>query len=383
MKIDGDVFIREKIDLNYTIIVKELKQELKQNRVELPQPPLKTNLERTIYDTCLMPRTKGDADQMFTNANINKGLKQLEDTSLDDNIIQELAKGGLELPPISDNEDAEVKEKWIYARNRNEEKEAIKELWRGWYARHPGEIIDWSPEYVKDLEADGLSPTASGKEGKDLPGFSSEEFPSSIHPVEEEEASAEAPWSLKELLEEDSFTISSIGPMEEEESVGVMPNLSEDDGEMSAPTSSRDNREMSAPTASRDNREMSAPIVSRNIEEMSALNIPDATWWAAIKGACQANIHARKRIIAEVLKPQFVMPSIGTKEWRCLEVIIHQERKRYTVLRRLSPDAKTREDAQRMKGILDDFSRTKGCGAFKNTLTKEKKLYLKTLLNAI
>lgn len=45
-------FIREKIDLNYTIIVKELKQELKLKRVELPQPPLKTNLERTIYDTC-------------------------------------------------------------------------------------------------------------------------------------------------------------------------------------------------------------------------------------------------------------------------------------------------------------------------------------------
>ena len=43
----------KKIDLNYTIVVKELKQELKQNRVELPQPPLKTNLERTIYDTCL------------------------------------------------------------------------------------------------------------------------------------------------------------------------------------------------------------------------------------------------------------------------------------------------------------------------------------------
>ena len=329
-----------------------------------------------------MPRTKGIVKRRCFKNSVFAEPNQVNIESEDNiSLMDELQKGGLELPPLEPDEDIEKIRIWMKSRTEEEARSAIRDLWKDYHLKHPAEVIEWEPDYAK--EADGLSPTASGKEGEGLPGFSSGEFPSSIHPVEEKEASAEAPWSLKELLEEDSFTISSIDPMEEEESVGVMPNLSEDDGEMSAPTSSRDNREMSAPTASRDNREMSAPIVSRNIEEMSALNIPDATWWAAIKGACQANIHARKRIIAEVLKPQFVMPSIGSKEWRCLEMLVHQERKRYTVLRRLSPSVETREDAQRMKDILDEFSRTKGCGAFKNTATKEKKLYLKTLLNAI
>lgn len=322
-----------------------------------------------------------EAKNMYAHVRSNELDEKGNEEYIDDNIVQELAKGGLDLPPYSEGEDDEIMNRWISARNEVESKKAIVHLWKDWFNRHPNETIEWIPDYVK--EADGLSPSASGKEGEDLPGFSSGEFPSSIHPAEEEEASAEAPWSLKELLEEDSFTISSIDQMEEEESVGLLPNLSEVVGEMSAPTSSRDNREMSAPIDSRDSREMSVPTVSRNIEEMSALNIPDATWWAAIKGACQANIRIRKNIIAEVLKPQFVMPSIGTKEWRCLEVLVNQERRRYRVLCCSSPDVGTRENAQRMKAILDKFSSITGCGAFKIAMIKEKKLFLKTLLKGI
>lgn len=310
-----------------------------------------------------------EAKNMYAHVRSNELDEKGNEEYIDDNIVQELAKGGLDLPPYSEGEDDEIMNSWISARNEVESKKAIVHLWKDWFNRHPNETIEWIPDYVK--EADGLSPTASGKEGEDLPGFSSGEFPSSIHPVEEEEASAEAPWSLKELLEEDSFTISSIDQMEEEESVGVLPNLSEVVGEMSAPTSSRVNREMSAPIVSSDNR------------EMSALNIPDATWMAAIKGACQANIQTRKSIIAEVLKPQFVMPSIGSKEWRCLEVLLNLERKRYDVSRRLSPNVETRENAQRMKIILDKFSKDTGCGDFAWSKTKEKKRYVKTLLKDI
>ena len=205
-------------------------------------------------------------------------------------------------------------------------------------------------------EADGLSPTASGKEGEDLPGFSSEEFPSSIHPVEEEEAPAEAPWSLKELLEEDSFTISSIDQMEEEESVGVLPNLSEVVGEMSAPTSSRVNREMSAPTDSRDNR------------EMSALNIPTGVWRIALAGGRRPNIEVRKSIIAEVLKPQCVMPPRGTKTWRYLDVLIAMERNRYSVNLCRSRTPEARRENRRMMDLLKDFCARTGCGVCRNRM---------------
>ena len=374
MKIDGDVFIREKIDLNYTIIVKELKQELKVNRVELPQPPLKTNLERTIYDTCLMSRTKGNSIKVSSsikydenngeyifeyneNDNIDNALQWMKNYIVwNERIARRRLDSHIKFTTYLDNYG-----RYILKIGACDIEKAVDDFVN----------LIKNYENLNLSEADGLSPTASGKEGEDLSGFSSGEFPSSIHPVEEKEASAETPWSLKELLEEDSFTISSIDQMEEEENVGVLPNISEYDGEMSAPTSSR------------DNREMSAPIVSRNNEEMSALNIPDATWMAAIKGACQANIQTRKSIIAEVLKPQFVMPSIGSKVWHCLEVLLNQERKRYDVLRRLSPNVETRENAQRMKIILDKFCRATSCGAFSWTRIKEKKRYVKTLLKDI
>ena len=230
-------------------------------------------------------------------------------------------------------------------------------------------------------EADGLSPTASGKEGEDLPGFSSEEFPSSIHPVEEEEASAEAPWSLKELLEEDSFTISSIDQMEEEENVGVMPNISEDDGEMSAPTSSRVNREMSAPTDSRDNREMSAPTDSRNIEEMSALNIPIATWRDAIVGDCSLNIQTRERIIAEVLKPHFVVPPKGSREWELLDHVVMMERRRQDMIWRQSLLPEKRDEGLRKRLALDSFYKATKCGRLRAYSAPVRRHLLLHLLN--
>ena len=351
-------FIREKIDLNYTIIVKELKQELKLNRVELPQPPLKTNLERTIYDTCLMPRTKSSVDKYIPNPTIEKSVKNADKLATYDretySIKKELAKNALELPPYDPEESRTLMDKWMCSSSKKEERNAIIRLWKSWMNKHPNEDIDWIPDYVR--EADGLSPTASGKEGEDLPGFSSGEFPSSIHPVEEEEAPAEAPWSLKELLEEDSFTISSIDQMEEEESVGLLPNLSEVVGEMSAPTSSR------------VNREMSAPITSRNIGEMSALNIPTGVWRIALAGGRRPNIEVRKSIIAEVLKPQCVMPSRGTKTWRYLDVLIAMERNRYSVNLCRSRTPEARRENRRMMDLLKDFCARTGCGVCRNRM---------------
>ena len=364
-------FIREKIDLNYTIIVKELKQELKQNRVELPQPPLKTNLERTIYDTCLMPRTKSSVDKYIPNPTIEKSVKNADKLSTYDretySIKKELAKNALELPPYDPEESRTLMDKWMCSSSKKEERNAIIRLWKSWMNKHPNEDIDWIPDYVR--EADGLSPTASGKEGEDLPGFSSGEFPSSIHPVEEEEAPAEAPWSLKELLEEDSFTISSIDQMEEEESVGVMPNISEDDGEMSAPTSSRVNREMSAPTVSRDNR------------EMSALNIPIATWRDAIVGDCSLNIQTRERIIAEVLKPHFVVPPKGSREWELLDHVVMMERRRQDMIWRQSLLPEKRDEGLRKRLALDSFYKATKCGRLRAYSAPVRRHLLLHLLN--
>lgn len=300
----------------------------------------------------------------FSNANIKRGLEECANE-----VIQELAKDGLELPPYSVNEDSDTMEEWLKANSNEERRKAICRLWKQWYLRHPGEDIDWVPTYVRNNEADGLSPTASGKEGEDLPGFSSGEFPSSIHPAEEEEASAEAPWSLKELLEEDSFTISSIDQMEEEESVGVMPNLSEDDGEMSAPASSR------------DNREMSAPIASRNIDEMSALNIPVATWRAAIVGDCSLNILSRERIIAEVLKPQFVVPPKGSREWELLDHVVMMERRRQDMIWRQSLIPEKRDEGLRKRLALDSFYKATKCGRLRAYSAPVRRHLLLHLLN--
>lgn len=320
-----------------------------------------------------MPRTKGvlREKECHINETVAKAYENYED-----NIIQEIAKGGLDLPPYSDEEDETLMKEWTRARNEKERKIVCAKLWKGWHKRHNNEVVDWQPEDIKQLEymlvdneADGLSPTASGKEGEDLPGFSSGEFPSSIHPVEEEEAPAEAPWSLKELLEEDSFTISSIDQMEEEESVGVMPNISEDDGEMSAPTSSRVNREMSAPTVSRDNR------------EMSALNIPIATWRDAIVGDCSLNIQTRERIIAEVLKPHFVVPPKGSREWELLDHVVMMERRRQDMIWRQSLLPEKRDEGLRKRLALDSFYKATKCGRLRAYSAPVRRHLLLHLLN--
>ena len=141
-----------------------------------------------------MPRTRGilREKECHINETIAKAYKNYEDS-----IIQEIAKGSLQLPPYSEEEDETLMDEWTKAKNEKERKMICSKMWKDWHIRHNNEVIDWQPEDIKQLEymlidqeADGLSPTASGME---------EESDDSFSIILEEES--EEDWSL-DLSEE-------------------------------------------------------------------------------------------------------------------------------------------------------------------------------------
>ena len=204
-------------------------------------------------------------------------------------------------------------------------------------------------------EADGVVSSASGEEEEEV----------KLELLLDEEESTEkdpaAPIEIKfmEVEEEESDDSSST------ESVGVMPNLS-DDGEMSAPIIIEDVEEMSALASSRDNREMSAPTISRDTEEMSALGISEAMWTAALRVRFTSSLKTRKRIIAKALMPQQVLPIVGTLEWRRLDFIVYRERMNARHLMRSSQNALIREEARKEFLRMEEFYKATGCGSYKN-----------------
>ena len=304
-----------------------------------------------------MPRTKGsyyspiiiDEDKPITERDIAS--------------IDTLSIGGLDLPPYRDDENKALLMEWMFTHNEQRRKDIMKELWREWRIKEKldKEKVSTTNKYVCNKEADGLSPTASGEE------------------KEEEELTAKDPAAPIEIqfmeVEEESDDLSSS------ESVGVVPNLSEDDGEMSAPIIIEDDEEMSALASSRGDREMSAPIVSRNIEEMSALNIPVATWRAAIVGDCSLNIQTRERIIAEVLKPQFVVPPKGSREWELLDHVVMMERRRQDMIWRQSLLPEKRDEGLRKRLALDSFYKATKCGRLRSYSAPVRRHLLLHLLN--
>ena len=180
-----------------------------------------------------------------------------------------------------------------------------------------------------------------------------------------EERDPAAPMEIKfmEVEEEESDDSSSS------ESVGVMPNLSDDDGEMSAPIIVEDDEEMSALASSRDNREMSAPVVSRDTEEMSALGISNFVWLTALKGRFNTPLRLRKWIIAKAMQPNQVLPRAGTLEWRRLDLLVSLER---LTTRRNSlrcRDLFLREEARKEFLRIEEFYYTTGFGSYKNART--------------
>ena len=208
-------------------------------------------------------------------------------------------------------------------------------------------------------EADGVVSSASGEEEEEV----------KLELLLDEEESTEkdpaAPIEIKfmEVEEEESDDSSSS------ESVGVMPNLSDDDGEMSAPIIVEDDEEMSALASSRDNREMSAPVVSRDTEEMSALGISNFVWLTALKGRFNTPLRLRKWIIAKAMQPNQVLPRAGTLEWRRLDLLVSLER---LTTRRNSlhcRDLFLREEARKEFLRIEEFYYTTGFGSYKNART--------------
>ena len=259
--------------------------------------------------------------------------------------INDLFIGGLDLPPISDNEDSDLLEEWRCECDKKRREQLMKKLWEEWEFRHNNS---------KMKEADGVVSSASGE--KEVMTFSSES--DGVMPVLSESVGV-----MPNLSDDGEMSAPII--IEDVEEMSALAS-SRDNREMSAPIVSRDIREMSAPVASRDSREMSAPTISRDTEEMSALGISEAMWTAALRVRFTSSLKTRKRIIAKALMPQQVLPIVGTLEWRRLDFIVYRERMNARHLMRSSQNALIREEARKEFLRMEEFYKATGCGSYKN-----------------